>query len=43
MTQDAVVLLIMNMGSANSDVNGQKKKVHFWRILIKKSDKNTMK
>ena len=35
MTQHVVVLLIMDMESAKSDVNGPKKKVRFWRILIK--------
>ena len=28
----AVVLAIMDMASAKSDVNGPKKKVHFWRL-----------
>jgi hypothetical protein len=35
MTQHVVALLIMDMESAKSDVNGQKKKVRFWRILLK--------
>jgi hypothetical protein len=35
MTQHVVVLLIMDMESAKSDVNGPKKKVRFWRILLK--------
>ena len=34
MTQHVVVLLIMDMESAKFDVNGPKKKVRFWRILI---------
>ena len=36
MTQHVIVLLIMDMESAKSDVNGPKKKVRFLRILIKK-------
>ena len=40
MTQHIVVLLIMDMESAKSDVNGPKEKVHFWRILIKKLQKH---
>ena len=36
MTQHIVVLMIIDMESAKSDVNGSKKKVHFWRILTKK-------
>ena len=40
MTQHVVVLLIMDMESAKFDVNGPKKKVRFWRILIKKWQKN---
>ena len=44
MTKFGVFLAIMDMASAKSDVNGPKKKVCFWRILIKKkSDKNTKK
>ena len=44
MTQHVVVLLIMDMESPKSDVNGPKKKVHFRRILMfTKSDKNTKK
>ena len=35
--------VLMDMESAKIDVNGPKKKVHFWRILINKSDKNTKK
>ena len=42
MTQHVVVWLIMDMESAKSDVNGPKKKVCSWRILIKR-DKNTKK
>ena len=42
MTQHVVVLLIMDMESAKSDVNDPKKKVRFWRILIKR-DENTKK
>jgi hypothetical protein len=34
MTQYIFLLLIMDMESAKSDVNGPKKKVRFWRILI---------
>ena len=40
-TQHVVVLLIMDMESAKSDVNGPKKKVHFWRILITKKGTKT--
>ena len=36
MTKYAVILTIMDMASAKFDVNGPKKKVCFWRILIKK-------
>ena len=43
MTQHVVVLLIMDIESAKSDVNGPKKKVCFWRILMKKRDKNSKK
>ena len=46
MTQHGVVLLIMDMESAKSDVNGQKKKVRFWRIFYKngtKTAKNRLK
>ena len=44
MTQHVVVLLIMDMESAKSDANGPKKKIQFWRILIKKKhDKNRKK
>ena len=43
MTQHVVVLLIMDMESAKSDVNGKKKKVHFLRILIKKWQKHQKK
>ena len=43
MTQHVVVLLIMDMESAKSDVNGQKKKVRFCRILINKSEKKSKK
>ena len=39
MTQHVVVLLIMDMESAKSDVNGTKKKVCFWRIFIKMRQK----
>ena len=35
MTQHVVVLLIMDIESAKSDVNDPKKKVCFWRILMK--------
>jgi hypothetical protein len=35
MTQHVVVLLILDIESAKSDVNGPKKKVCFWRILMK--------
>ena len=35
MTQHVVVLLIMDIESAKSDVNGPKKKACFWRILMK--------
>ena len=35
---------LLDMVSAKSDVNGSKKKVRFWRILInKKVKKNTKK
>ena len=36
LTQNVVVLLIMDMESAKSDVNGPKKKVRFWLILTTK-------
>ena len=39
MTQHVVVFLIMDMESAKPDVNGPKKKVRFWRNLIKKGTK----
>ena len=42
MTKFAVVLAIMNIALAKSDVNGPKKKVCFWRIF-KKSDKKAKK
>ena len=35
MTQHVVVLLIIDIESAKSDVNGPKKKIYFWRILMK--------
>ena len=35
MTQHVVVLLIMGIESAKSDVYGPKKKVCFWCILMK--------
>ena len=42
MTKYGVILAIMDMASAKSDVNGPKKKACFWRILIiKKEDKNS--
>ena len=34
MTKYGVILAIMDMASAKSDVNGPKKKACFWRILI---------
>ena len=44
MTKYSVILAIMDMASAKSDVNGRKKKVCFWRILIKKKgQKHTKK
>jgi hypothetical protein len=43
MTQHVVVLLIMDMESAKSDENSPKKKVRFWRILIKKNVTKTAK
>ena len=44
MIQHVVVVLIMDMESAMCDVNGLKKKIRFWLILIfKKSDKNSKK
>ena len=43
MTQHIVVLLIMDMESAKYGVNGPKKIVCFWRILIKKSDQKYQK
>ena len=39
MTQHVVVLLIMDMESAKSDVNGQMTKICFWYFVLK-SDKN---
>ena len=36
MTTYGVILAIMDMASAKSDVNGPKKKVCFWRIVMKK-------
>ena len=43
MTQHVVVLLIIDMESPKSEVNGPKKKVSFWRILTKKWQKNQTK
>ena len=43
MTKYGVILAIMDMASAKSDVNGPKKKVCFWRILIKKWQKHKKK
>ena len=39
MTQHVVVLLIMDMESAKSDVNGAKKILCFWQLWIKKWQK----
>ena len=36
MTQHVVVLLIIDMESAKSDVNDPMKKIRFWRIKQKK-------
>ena len=43
MTQHVIVVLIIDMESAKSDVNGPKKKVRFWRILIKNVTKQREK
>ena len=45
MTKHVVVLLIMDMESTKSDVNGQKKKLRFWRIKknVTKTAKNRFK
>ena len=38
MTKYGVILAIKDMASAKSDVNGPKKKVCFWRILMKRDE-----
>ena len=39
MTKYGVILVIMAMASAKSDVNGPKKEVCFWHILMKSEKK----
>ena len=43
MTKCGVILAIMDMASAKSDVNGPKKKVWFKRIFMKSDKKNYFK
>ena len=43
MTTYAVNLAIMDMASAKSDVNGPKKRVCLWRIVMKKVTKTPTK
>ena len=43
MTKHIVVLLMMDTKEAKSDVNGQKEKLCFWLLCIRKGQKKTKK